>query len=75
MDNTINKSNIMNKRKRFFGLLAVLMLALVSVGFASCGDDDDEDNEDAIYDAITDWLTKKYGKGKYRATNIELEWC
>ena len=31
----------MNKRKRFFGLLAVLMLALVSVGFVSCGDDDD----------------------------------
>ena len=31
----------MNKRKRFFGLLALLMLALVSVGFVSCGDDDD----------------------------------
>ena len=31
----------MNKRKRFFGLLAVLMLALLSVGLVSCGDDDD----------------------------------
>lgn len=33
----------MNKRKRFFGLMAVLMLALVSVGFVSCGDDDDKE--------------------------------
>ena len=32
----------MNKRKRFFGLLAVLMLALLSVGLVSCSDDDDD---------------------------------
>ena len=32
------------KRKNYLHLLAILMLAMLSVGFASCGSDDDDDD-------------------------------
>ena len=32
------------KRKKYLQLLAMIMVALLSVGFVSCGDDDDDDD-------------------------------
>lgn len=34
----------MEKMKSFWSLLAIMMVAILSVGFVSCGDDDDDDN-------------------------------
>ena len=44
----------MNK-KSLFTLMAMLMMALVSVGFASCGDDDNDDKKKEEVSLVGTW--------------------
>ena len=46
------------KTKNYLSMLAVMLVAMLSLGFVSCGDDDDDDNA-----AIGTWYGESHSEG------------
>ena len=61
----------MKKKKYYWSLLTVVMMAVMSVGFVSCGDDDDEPGSGSNSTLVGTWA--QYHKGGATAWYIGLK--